>query len=126
MSEKGVMEEPQEEGALVLVNDCFVARRQADGFWHTLSDEQGGDYTFDWEELTRNDAVVVQLHQGEAGGSLRRERAIRVDIEHPRRKEKVGTYITHWADERLIDQAPLVWEGWTIVERWVTNWEVPS
>lgn len=113
------MDEPQEEGALVLVNDRYVIRRTADGHWSPLV----GDGRLTWDALCEQSPSLVQLHQGEAGAPLRKERAIRVDKVHPRRQEALGTYITHWADPRLIDQAPNVWEGWTIVERWVTEWE---
>lgn len=120
------MDEPQEDDALVLLNGSMVVRRNKDGGWVSLTMED----TWMWatlESLAVPDrGGLVRLIPGETGPTLHRERAIRVDIEHPRRKEKVGTYITHWADPRLIDQAPNVWKGWTIVERWTTDWEEPA
>jgi hypothetical protein len=124
-----VIEEPQEEGALILVGGCWVMQRKANGCWYLMNQR---DITV--EEITWADIIdkwintfgadggsLIRLHQGETGPLLQRQLAIRVDEAHPRRPERVGT-VLHWAEETVLG-APAIWPGWTIVERWVTPWE---
>jgi hypothetical protein len=128
-----VIEEPQEGGALILVGGCWAMQRKANGFWYLLNQRDGdldeiswADVVDKWAETHGADrSGVIQLHQGEAGPTLRRELAIRVDEEHPSRKEKRGTVIAYWNEEHTA-KAPEIWGGWTLVERWVTEWRTPE
>lgn len=53
------------------------------------------------------------------------EWAVRVDVPHPKRREKAGDVITGLAPE-TVKAAREVWEGWTPVYRRVTEWREPK
>jgi hypothetical protein len=52
------------------------------------------------------------------------EIGVRVDREHPRRMEEVGTVMTHFHRETAL-RAPEVWDGWSLVRRAAIKWAGP-
>ena len=56
------------------------------------------------------------------GMKPREQLGVRVDVAHPRRKEKVGDVMTHLCEESA-RYAPSVWAGWTLVHRTVVHHE---
>jgi hypothetical protein len=58
------------------------------------------------------------------GARVVEEIGVRVDREHPRRKEKVGTVMTHFHRETAL-RSPEVWDGWSLVRRAAIEWVGP-
>lgn len=72
-------------------------------------------------EIERVQTVVREL---DAVALITQQVGVRVDIEQPRRSEKVGDVMTHLA-EPTARRASEVWHGWTPVVRDVINWHGP-
>lgn len=72
-------------------------------------------------EIERVQMVVGGL---DAAALVTQQVGVRVDIEQPRRSEKVGDVMTHLA-EITARRASEVWHGWTPVVRDVINWHGP-
>lgn len=94
------------------------------GQWWDSSDVEG------WDEHMAAVALAALAEAGRllpASARLVEELGVRVDREHPRRKEKVGQVMTHLCRESVL-AAPKIWDGWTVVKRpaikWAGPWEV--
>lgn len=59
-----------------------------------------------------------------AGAKITEEIGVRVEREHPHRKEKAGTVMTHFHRETAL-RAPEVWDGWSLVRRDSIKWAGP-
>jgi hypothetical protein len=100
----------------------------------TIHDDECTPGEPDWDDLRQAQLIIAALADAglllPPGSETKEEWGWRVDVEHPRRREKVGTVVRcHESNARM---APTAWHGWTTVKRiyrprWTGPWqEVPD